>query len=392
MIKDRQIAVVGAGIAGLAVARALARHGAQVSVFEQAPAIAEVGAGIQISPNGAVVLQALGLGDALGAVSMRAQAVELRNGVSGKVVLRLDLARLRPDQAYHFVHRADLIALLAAGAVAAGVKITLGAQVVAVDLSGPKPTLAIHGGAVITPDILIGADGIHSRTRTALNGMTAPFFTNQVAWRAVIPNSPDDPAVAEVHLGRGRHLVSYPVRDGLLRNIVAVEERGRWAAESWSQADDPAQLRAAFARFGPRVQGWLAQVDAPHLWGLFRHPIAKIWGRTLQNGAVALLGDAAHPSLPFLAQGASMGLEDAFALADLLARLPPDQALAAYHSLRAPRCARIVAAASANARNYHLSGTRRVIAHTVLRLGGAVAPGLVLRRFDWLYDHDVTKT
>ena len=391
MIAGRQITVIGAGIAGLAVAQALAMRGAKVTVLEQAAAIAEIGAGLQVSPNGAVVLQTLGLGAALNAASMRAQAVELRNGASGGLVARLDMARLRPNQAYHFIHRADLIDLLAQGAVQAGVVIKTSHLVDSVDLGGVRPRLTLASGEVIAPDILIGADGITSKTRSALNGMTAPFFTNQVAWRALIPGNPADRAVAEVHMGKGRHLVSYPLRGGTLRNIVAVEERPRWAAEAWSHADDPAHLSAAFAGFGPRVQGWLDQVTTPYLWGLFRHPLAKTWGKAMDHGAVAILGDAAHPSLPFLAQGASMGLEDAWMLADLLARLPTDQALIRYQTTRAPRCARIVAAASANARNYHLSGPSRIIAHTALRIAGKIAPNAALNRFNWLYDHDVTK-
>ena len=391
MIKDRQITVIGAGIAGLAVARAMALRGAQVIVLEQAAVVAEVGAGLQISPNGAAVLRALGLGAALDAAALRAAAVELRHGATGGLVVRLDMARLRPDQTYQFIHRADLIDLLAQGAADAGVVIKTAQSVAAVDLGGAQPRLTLTGGKELFADIVIGADGVHSKTRAALNGMTAPFFTNQVAWRALIPGVPGDPAVAEVHMGKGRHLVSYPLRGGILRNIVAVEERPQWAAEGWSHADNPANLRAAFAGFGPRVQDWLAQVETPNLWGLFRHPVAKIWGKPMQNGAVAILGDAAHPSLPFLAQGASMGLEDAWVLADLFSRLPLDQALIQYQTTRAPRTARIVDAASANARNYHLSGPRRLIAHTALRTVGKIAPNLMLRRFDWLYDHDVTK-
>ncbi len=135
-------------------------------------------------------------------------------------------------------------------------------------------------------------------------------------------------------MGPGRHLVSYPLRGGNLRNIVAVEERNRWAEESWSLRDDPMDLRLAFEGFSPRVRGWLDQVQDVHLWGLFRHPVAATWTRLLPRGAVAILGDAAHPTLPFLAQGAAMGLEDAWVLADRLSRLPLDQALAAYQAPR----------------------------------------------------------
>jgi salicylate hydroxylase len=389
-VAGQEITVVGAGVAGLAVARALALKGAAVTVLEQADAIREVGAGLQISPNGAAVLRALGLQDALEAASMRAEAVELRDGLDGDLVLRLDVARLRPEQGYHFLHRADLIDLLAKGARDAGVQIRLLHKIETVDLSGPRPRIVTAQGVEHSPALLIGADGLHSATRAALNGMVAPFFTRQVAWRAIIPAESGAAPVAEVHMGPGRHLVSYPLRGGTLRNIVAVEERNRWVEEGWSLRDDPMELRLAFDGFSPRVKGWLAAVQDVYLWGLFRHPVAKVWGKALPEGAVAILGDAAHPTLPFLAQGASMGLEDAWVLSDRLSRLPLAAALADYHSTRAPRAARIVAAATGNARSYHLSGLTRSIAHTGLRLGGALAPGLALKKFDWLYDFDVT--
>ena len=389
-LAGKEITVLGAGIAGLASALALARHGARVTVLEQADAIREVGAGLQISPNGGRVLMALGLADQIKAAAMRAAAVELRDGRDASLVLRLDLAGLRPDQPYYFLHRADLIAILAKTAQAAGVTIELGQKVETLDLSGPRPMLAMQHGAPRWTDLLIGADGLHSVARTALNGVETAFFTGQVAWRALIPAESDAAPVAEVHMGAGRHLVSYPLRNTRLRNIVAVEERKGWAAESWSQRDDPQALRSAFSGFSPRVRGWLDQVQEPHLWGLFRHPVAAFWTKTLPEGAVAILGDAAHPTLPFLAQGASMGLEDAWVLADLLARKPQAQALAAYQAARAPRCARIVAAATGNARAYHLSGLSRSLAHAGLRLGAKIAPALPLQRFDWLYGFDVT--
>jgi salicylate hydroxylase len=385
------VTVIGAGVAGLAVARALALRGASVTVLEQADAIREVGAGLQISPNGAAVLRALGLQGALEAASMRAEAVQLIDGPTGDPVTRLDVARLRPGQGYHFLHRADLIALLLQGAIEAGVTLRLLSRTLTVDLDGPRPAVLLDGGERVESPLLIGADGLHSRLRAALNSEGAPFFTGQVAWRAVIPCEPGAAPVAEVHMGPGRHLVSYPLRGGTLRNIVAVEERAKWAEESWTLRDDPMDLRLAFAGFAPRVQGWLERVEDPWLWGLFRHPVAGTWTRTLPHGAVAILGDAAHPTLPFLAQGASMALEDAWVLAEMLASHDTaGAALAAYQAVRKPRTTRIVAAANTNARAYHLSGLSRMIGHTGLRLLGRVAPGMMLSRFDWLYGHDVT--
>ena len=387
----QSVTIVGAGVAGLAAARALALRGARVTVLEQADAIREVGAGLQISPNGACVLRALGLQAALEANSTRAEAVQLIDGPTGEAVTRLDLARLRPGQGYHFLHRADLIALLLQGAEEAGVTLRLLSRIDSVDLSGPSPAVMLETGERIETALLIGADGLHSKTRAALNGAEAPFFTRQVAWRALIPCEPGAPPVAEVHMGSGRHLVSYPLRGGTLRNIVAVEERQRWAEESWTLRDDPMDLRLAFAGFSPRVRGWLDKVEDPWLWGLFRHSVAGTWVRPMGQGGAAILGDAAHPTLPFLAQGASMGLEDAWVLAQGLAgHDTPAAGLAAYQALRKPRTSRIVAAANANARAYHLSGLPRLVGHAGLRLLGRLRPELMLHRFDWLYDHDVT--
>lgn len=388
MLKDRSVTVLGAGVAGLAVARALALRGAEVTVLEQAPEIREVGAGLQISPNGARVLTALGLGAALEAGSQRAEAVDLIDGESGGRVARLDLAHDRPPSGFRLVHRADLIDLLAEGARAAGVTIRLLQKIETVTLGDHGPRLATAQGQEIACDLLIGADGLHSRVRAALNGTAAPFFTHQVAWRATLPETGDVPPVARVFMGPGRHLVTYPLRGGRLRNIVAVEERARWAEESWSLTDDPLALRIAFEEFVPEVRGWLDRIERPNLWGLFRHPVAARW----HGRGAAILGDAAHPTLPFLAQGANMALEDAWVLADCLARAEPEAALPAYQARREARVRRIVEAANANARNYHLSGLRRDLAHAGLRLASRLAPGALLGRYAWLYDHDVTRT
>ncbi|MGB3315523.1 MAG: FAD-dependent oxidoreductase [Albidovulum sp.] len=386
MLNTRSVTILGAGIAGLALARALALKGAKVTVLEQAPELREVGAGLQITPNGARVMDALGLGAALRSQSMASEAVELIDGETGAQVLKLNLPGEQLAGQFRLVHRADLITVLGDGARDAGVDIHLLQQITEVTLGAHPPRLKTAQGGEIEADLLIGADGLHSRVRQALNGTVAPFFTHQVAWRATLPAEADIRPMAQIYMGPGRHIVTYPLREGRLRNVVAVEERHKWAEESWSLTDDPLAFRIAFEDFVPEVRRWLDAIERPNLWGLFRHPVAQTW---YGHGA-AILGDAAHPTLPFLAQGANMALEDAWVLAEALATSEPDTAFAAYQQARKSRVTRIVEAANANARNYHLSGIRRDIAHAGLKLMNRVAPDRVMGRYDWIYSHDVT--
>lgn len=388
-LNGQKITIIGAGIGGLAVALCLQARGAEVTVLEQSEAISEVGAGLQISPNGVAVLRALGLEDGLAEAAVRGAAVVLRDHSRGAEVLRLDLARHAPDLAFYFVHRSDLIELLAAAVRAAGVQVRLLQKIDRVDPgAGGGPVLHLASGAVLHPGLAIGADGLHSRTRVALNGADTAFFTGQVAWRAVVPNDPDFGPEAQVFMGPGRHLVCYPLRGGREVNIVAVQERADWVEEGWYRRDDPDNLRAAFANFGSTARLLLERVDEVGLWGLFRHPVAANWYR----GRVAILGDAAHPTLPFMAQGANMALEDAWVLADNLTAADTfESGLARYQAQRRDRTARVIAAANGNAWKYHLSAAPlRGAAHLALRLGGAVMPGRMVRQFDWIYRHDVT--
>ena len=395
MLIGRRITVIGAGIGGLAVALACARAGARVCVLERAPEIAEIGAGLQVSPNGWAVLAALGItgGKAGGLAALPARAVRLRDFRRGAEVFAMPL-----PEGFALVHRADLIAALQAEALAAGVAIRLGTEVRGVtpeDAGGSDGAvrLWLADGREEVHGLTIAADGLHSAARAHLNPRARAFFTGQVAWRALVPGagSPGTGGLApeaHVFMGPGRHLVRYPLRDGALTNIVAVEERDAWAAEGWTEADDPANLRAAFTDFCPEVRELLGEVHAVNLWGLMRHPVAARW----HGGALVLLGDAAHPTLPFLAQGANMALEDAWVLARCLADCADtSEALARYQALRRPRTARIVEAANDAAATYHLRpGPYRAAAHAALRLAGRFAPQAVSGRFRWLHGHDVT--
>lgn len=387
-ITGKKIIVIGGGIGGLAAALALARLGAVVTVLEQTAEISDMGAGLQISPNGFVVLDALGLRDAVVDRSMAATSVVLRNYSNSAIVATLDVSPQTGGQNYHFIHRADLVACLLSAARQAGVQVRLQHKVKQVQTS-VIPQVVLTNGATMMADLVVGADGLHSCLRPVLNRPAAPRFTGQVAWRALVPRQSHALAQVQLYMGPGRHLVTYPLRGGQLVNVVAVQERANWAADGWQHRDDPQNLRRAFVDFSPDVQKLLRSVDNLHLWGLFRHPVAQNW---YQDHAV-LLGDAAHPTLPFLAQGANMALEDAWVLADCLANAETTSgALARYQKRREGRVRRVIAVSGRNAWKYHLRlPPLRMAAHAALRFVSLKAPQYLTRQFDWLYHHDVTK-
>lgn len=370
------VLVVGAGIGGLAAALAFARRGASVRVLERASEIVEVGAGLQVTPNGARVLRALGVWEGVAARGIRAEAVEPCSALTGR---RLARFALRGSGDWLFLHRADLQAALHDAAVAAGVSIRTNATVARVTPEGA----GLDTGEELSADLVVGADGIRSVVRRHVVGPTEPFFTGQVAWRALV-QAPQEP-VARIWMGPDRHAVTYPLRGGLL-NLVAIREEAGWAEEGWSHRDSPETLRAAFPNSAPELARILSRVTEVGRWGLFRHPIPERW----HIGRAVLLGDAAHPTLPFLAQGANLALEDAWVLAREVMTRGPEEGLERYGLERRPRVTDAIAGANANARNYHLKGPRRAVAHWGLRAVGIIAPRAFMRRLDWLYGFDVT--
>jgi salicylate hydroxylase len=379
-MRNKRVVIIGAGIGGLTAALAFAQRGARVHVYEQASELNEVGAGLQVAPNGARVLAALGLADAMDSGSIIAQDVVPTDALSGKMIARFDLSSQVPP--YRFFHRAALVNLIGQGAQAAGVEISFGVRVESIDNDG---TLNSNIGN-IPCDLCVAADGIHSASRLFLGNTAAPEFTGQVAWRATIA-AKDLAPVARIWMAPNRHIVTYPLTENTL-NIVAVQERDTWAQEGWKHADDPENLRAAFDDACPELRDILGRVRETYLWGLFRHPVANHW----HNDRVVIIGDAAHPTLPFLAQGANLAIEDGFVLARCCDETEDlDAALAQFQTQRKGRVSRAIDAANANARNYHLSGIKRRVAHTGLKTLGLVAPNAFLKRLDWLYGFDATK-
>ncbi len=381
-----RIAIAGAGLGGLFAATALAQSGCAVVVCERAGALAEVGAGVQVSPNGARLLERLGVLADVRAAGFAPEAAQIRAGVSGARILRVPLgaaAEARWGAPYLQIHRADLLAILAEAAQRAGATVRLGAAVAGVE----QGALLLSDGGAVEADVVLGADGLRSAVREALLGREAPRFTGHVAWRATVPTTevPPDLAApdATVWAGPGRHVVTYRLRGGALVNVVAVEERAAWAEESWSAEGDPAALRAAFA--GWRVAPLLAAVQRCWLWGLFDRDPLPLW----TCGAVGLLGDACHPMPPFMAQGAVQAFEDGATLARLLpgaTDLPA--ALRAYEAERRGRAARVLATARGNAALFHARGPGAALRHGPVALVSRLAPALAAGRLDWLYGHD----
>lgn len=388
-----QALIAGGGIAGMAAAAALARLGWQVQVYERAESFGEVGAGLQMSPNAARVLRWLGVLDAAERTGSRPERAELRDGVTGEQIYRADLgdtAERRWGAPYLHLHRADLHHVLADAAIANSAELRTGSPV---KLYAHRPEgvrVTLENGTHLTGDLVIGADGIRSAMRTALNGPEAPDFTGHVAWRGTIPADklPEGliDRAATVWAGAGHHVVIYPLRGGSLINFVAVEEGADWTEEGWTAPGDADVLRAMFAGWHPTVTQVLAAAEAPFRWGLFSRPEQVRWA----DRNVALIGDAAHPMLPYMAQGAAMALEDVAVLVRCLTSYRDiAEALLEYEKERWHRVTRVQAQSRANGRLFHkTSRMGQLAARLPIKLATGIAPGFAAGRLDWLYGYD----
>lgn len=389
--------VAGGGIGGLAAALAFRQRGWEVAVLERAPALVEVGAGIQISPNGMKVLAALGVAEALAARAFEPEALELRLGRSGRRIFSIPAgpaATARWGAPYLHVHRADLLAILATALEArAPGCLRLPAQVTQYSQTAQAVAAHLADGTAVEGDVLVGADGIHSAIRTQMIGPDEPVFTGNVAWRAVVPmerlGAHTPPPTACVWAGPGRHAVTYRLRGGTLANFVGVVERDGWTREGWSEEGTREETLADFAGWHPVVTHLIAQAGTHYRWALFdRAPLPR-WS----DGRATLLGDAAHATLPFLSQGAVMALEDAWILARECAASPADipAALTRFYALRIARTSAVQKGSRANAKTFHRRTRMSQLAtYGPMWLAARLAPGVVRSRQDWLYAADVT--
>ncbi|GMG84861.1 FAD-dependent monooxygenase [Paralimibaculum aggregatum] len=392
----RRALVAGGGIGGLAAALALARSGWSVALFEKAERFGEVGAGLQMSPNACKVLRWLGLYDRIAEGAAQPGAATMRDGHTGAPIYRVllgEAAEARWGAPYLHVHRADLHAALLDAAREAGVELHTGAPVASYGTRPEGARLKLEDGSIHTGAVLIAADGLRSPLRRVLNGPESAHFSGQIAWRGTIPAEwvPEGLVAPEatVWAGPGRHLVTYYLRGRSLVNFVAVEERAERVEEDWSGAGEADRLRAGFAGWHDDVQTLLAAVERPFVWGLFERAEQVRWC----DGPVALLGDAAHAMLPFMAQGAAMALEDAAELVRALSEHPrvPD-ALLAYEAARWDRVTRVQAQSRSNGMLFHKrTEIGRLFSWAPIAALTWLAPGLAAAQLDWLYGHDVTE-
>ncbi len=352
-----RILVVGGGIGGLAAALALERQRAEVIVCEQSPKLSEIGAGIGLAPNAIKALRALGLENRINATAYASEFAVIRSWRDGREISR----SYQGDYAEKFgapsvtVHRADLLGILAEALRSADIR--LGLRCIAVAPSANGAVARFADGTEIEADLVVGADGIHSKVRESLFGADAPRFTGCICFRGMAPVEavPRDINTANVTLWMGPrgHVVHYRVRRGELLNIVAHIDSDAWTEESWTRECDVSEVMTTYARWNSALTRVFPASVHWYKWALYDRDPPECWSK----GRATLLGDSAHAMLPYLGQGAAMAIEDACVLAGAIARSADDldAALAAYEKLRKPRPREAVLGSRARARENHLT-------------------------------------
>lgn len=396
MTAKTHVIIAGAGIGGLTAALALLQRGFDVTVCEQAPELRELGAGIQIAANGSRVLIALGLEERLRPVVCEASAKEVRIWNTGQTWKLFDLGAdsiRRFGAPYWMVHRGDLHrVLLEAVQALKPDAVMLNARVSGFVQDDDGVTLQLADGRHVRGAALVGADGVHSVLRSQMFRSPAARFTGLMAWRG-LARMEDLPAelqrpVGTNWVGPGGHVITYPIRGNSLFNFVGLVENVDWTSESWTEAGSRAECAADFAGWHPLIHAVIERIDTPFRWALVgRDPLPR-W----TEGRVTLLGDACHPTLPFLAQGAIMAIEDGLILARCLELSPGavNRALVTYEGLRKERTSAIVRGSEANLARFHnqaLADPDQAVAYVEREW----QPDKVRKRYDWLFEYDATR-
>jgi salicylate hydroxylase len=381
MDKRPTVVVIGGGIGGLFAANALIAHGLPVSVYEQAPNLGEIGAGVFLTPNSVRQLQRVDLGPSVEKCGARVGAESRYFRHDGTPIAPVQVTDSSGWNATFGMHRADLVEMLAAALPPEVVH--TGHRCSGFEQTGDVARVSFANGAIAEGDVVIAADGIHSELRQHVTPPSRPVFHGSVAYRGVIahqriPHWPTDSWL--MWLGKGKHFLTFPLRAGKLINYVGFVPADQEMKESWSAPGDPDVLRAEFAGWDPRIGSLLSQVEATFRWALYDREPLPTWTRR----RLTLLGDAAHPMLPHLGQGANQSIEDGMALATILAhatRETAPAALLAYERLRRERVALVQRGAREN-------GLRYDSANSDLGVRDAeIAAHAAFRRR--LYDHDV---
>ena len=356
MASSCRLAIVGGGLAGIAAAHALKTVGIIAEVFETAPALGEIGAAVNVSPQAVKALQAIGVGDNVAAVGNTSPGIYTRNMQTGEFLELNDRhkAAARYGAPYYTFHRADLLDALASGLDHSAIH--LGHRLTGLKERSDRIVLAFADRAEVEAEIVIGADGVRSVIRRALYGDDNPTYTGQMVWRALLNGSdvPEEVLEPTGHIqwvGPGCHLLAYYIRGRKLVNIVTQEDTDKWVEEGWSTRGDPDEMRLSFPNPEPRLEKLLSVVTECSKWGLFTRPLTQNWGR----GRIQLIGDAAHAMLPNAGQGACQAFEDAYILARWLeARRDPAEAFANFRRIRIPRVHGVQRLSFSNARFKHM--------------------------------------
>jgi salicylate hydroxylase len=393
--RSLRVGIVGGGIGGLALAASLKKFGMEAHVFERASAFGEVGAGIQMTPNAVKIMRELGVGEQLQQVSFLPQCIVGRNWRSGAEVFRTPLSdecpRLYGAEFFH-THRVDLHTILLS--LLAKSSATLSAMSTRVTQSDECAVIHLADGSEFEADVVVGADGIHSAVRSCLFGHDAPRFTGNMCWRTTIPIgahplghvSPD----ASFWLGPHGHVVTYYLRAGKMVNVVAIRETEDWVEESWNVPSNTQEMAAAFEGWHPNVLKLFSEATTVFKWGLFDRDPMPQWS----FGRITLLGDAAHPMLPFLSQGAAMAIEDGYVLARTLAAgRDVTEALKLYQALRLPRTGRVQLESRKRGETYHTASPLRQIYRDIrYKLKQLIEPQSSGLQAGWVYSYDATTT
>jgi salicylate hydroxylase len=384
-----RVLIAGAGIGGLTAALALRQAGFDAHVYEQARVLREVGAGVAISPNAVKVLHGLGLTAALRTVGVASDSMDSRDWQTGALLGRVPLAEAAVERwgaPFYHLHRADLHDALRSAL--GDQHITLGARCVAVEQHGTAVELRFADGREATGHLLVGADGIHSVVREHVAGPDQATWSRQISWRGLALATVGHEVGLEVRhhsfWGPRTQFVCFYVSAGRLVNWVGnTQSDDDWHEESWSARGDRDEALRLFAGWHPQVRALIAGTEQVFKWALFDRPPLETWTR----GRVTLLGDAVHPMLPYMAQGASQSIEDALVLARCLAadRDDPRRAIEAYAARRRERTAAIQTASRDTGRMVHLMDLAEVEARNARLRATPEAP---VARFDWIWSYD----